>query len=257
MSTNDPSGPSSFEPPKPHEQAPHPVPDTASEAAGAAESAAGEAASEAADAGASAADAAESAERAAAAAPAEAGAAASEPVTAVTPTVDTTASQPVVAEPTAVTPVVMASAPPTTKTKRKHGPVRVLAILVVVAGVILIAAGAVTWFVVRDQLGAEKITVSDDASHFGGDAVDGPLTAYAQADAIKKHALAASGGLTYAQLPQDDPKRNTVMTASFLRASLYTSVVSFGVAVFAAGVGLVLILIGWALLRVDHSLRRL
>ena len=45
-------------------------------------------------------------------------------------------------------------------------------------------------------------------------------------------------------------QRDTVMTASFLRASLFTSVVSFGVAAFAAGVGVLMILIGVALLRV-------
>ena len=179
----------------------------------------------------------------------------------MTPAVDTTGAQPVVAEPTAETPVtpvvVAAAAEPPKQAKRKHGPVRVLSILVMIAGVILIAAGVVTWFVVRDQLSNEKITVSSDADHLAGDPVDNPWTAYAQADVINKHALEASGGLTYAQLPQDDPKRNTVMTASFLRASLYTSVVSFGVAAFAAGVGLILILIGWALLRVDRALRRL
>jgi ABC-type Fe3+ transport system permease subunit len=36
------------------------------------------------------------------------------------------------------------------------------------------------------------------------------------------------------------------MDASFLRASLFTSVVSFGVAVFAIGVGIILALLGWA-----------
>ena len=41
--------------------------------------------------------------------------------------------------------------------------------------------------------------------------------------------------------------RQTAMTASFLRASLFTSVVAFGVAFMAFGLGLVLILIGWAL----------
>jgi hypothetical protein len=48
-----------------------------------------------------------------------------------------------------------------------------------------------------------------------------------------------------------------VMTASFLRASLFTSVVSFGVAAFAFGLGLLLILIGWALLRIERSVRTL
>jgi putative intracellular protease/amidase len=119
---------------------------------------------------------------------------------------------------------------------------------VIVAGVIFVVAGAVTWFVVRDQLADEKISVSEDAERFSGWEVDGPLTAYAEADAIEGHALEASGGQTYAQLDRDDPTRETVMTASFLRSSLFTSVVAFGVAFMAAGLGVVLICIGAALL---------
>jgi hypothetical protein len=138
---------------------------------------------------------------------------------------------------------------------RGTGPLRLLAFAVMLGGLILVVAGAFTWFVVRDQLSDEKITVSDDADHFGGDPVDGPLTAYAQADVISEHALEETDGLTYAQLDQDDPRRDTVMTASFLRASLFTSVVSFGVAAFAFGLGLLLLIIGWALLRIERSLR--
>jgi hypothetical protein len=140
-------------------------------------------------------------------------------------------------------------------TARGTGPLRLLAFAVVLGGLILMAAGAFTWYVVRDQLKDEKITVSEDANHFAGDEVDNPWTAYAQADVINDHALEASDGLTYAQLDQDDPRRDTVMTASFLRASLYTSVVSFGVAAFAFGLGLLMIIIGWALLRINRSLR--
>jgi hypothetical protein len=107
----------------------------------------------------------------------------------------------------------------------------------------------VTWFVVRDQLSQEHITVSDDAAHFAGEEVDSPWTAYAQAEAIHDHELTIGGGKTYAELPQDDPARDTVMTASFLRASLFTSVVSFGVAAFAAGMGLLMLIVGYVLLR--------
>jgi hypothetical protein len=135
------------------------------------------------------------------------------------------------------------------------GPLRVLSVIVIVAGALLMVAGVITWFVVRDQLADEKIVVSEDAPFLGGDEVDGPFSAYAEAEAINDHALEASGGLTYAELDQDDPTRDTVMTASFLRASLFTSVVSFGVAVFAFGVGIVLILVGWALHRVERVLR--
>jgi hypothetical protein len=143
---------------------------------------------------------------------------------------------------------------PVSRTNRARSWVRLLGILVIVAGVILIGAGIVTWFVVQEQLSDEQITVSDDADRFAGEPVDGPLTAYAQADVIQKHALEASGGLTYAQLDQDDPVRDTVMDASFLRASLFTSVVSFGVAAMAMGLGVLSILIGVALILVARQL---
>jgi hypothetical protein len=138
---------------------------------------------------------------------------------------------------------------------RSSGTLRVLAIIVIIGGVILSAAGVVTWIVVTDQLTAEEIVVSDDADNFAGEDVDGPFTAYAEAEVINDHALEASGGQTYAQLDQDDPTRETVMTASFLRASLFTSVVAFGVAFFAFGMGLLMIVVGWALLAVNRSLR--
>ena len=131
---------------------------------------------------------------------------------------------------------------------------RTIAVLVIVAGAVFAVAGVITWFVVRDQLADENITVSDDADNFAGDPVDGPFTAYSEANTIERHALEASDGLTYAELEQDDPRRDTVMTASFLRASLFTSIVAFGVAVFAFGVGVVLIVIGVALLRIHRRL---
>ena len=135
------------------------------------------------------------------------------------------------------------------------GSLRPLSIIIIVAGAILVVAGVVTWFIVQDQLAAEKIVVSEDAPFLGGDDVNGPFSAYAEAEAINDHALEASGGLTYAELDREDPTRETVMTASFLRASLFTSVVAFGVAFFAAGIGVILILVGWALLRIDGVLR--
>jgi hypothetical protein len=155
-------------------------------------------------------------------------------------------------QPVPVPPAPTPSPPPAGR--RSTTSLRVLAWIVLAAGIVLIAAGVATWFVVKDQLSDEKIVVSQDAEHFAGDDVDGPLTAYSEADTIRKHALEASGGKTYAELDQDDPTRETVMTASFLRASLFTSVVSFGVAAFAAGVGVLMILIAVALLRICRLL---
>jgi uncharacterized membrane protein YidH (DUF202 family) len=126
--------------------------------------------------------------------------------------------------------------------------VRVLSILVIIAGIVLIVTGVFTWFNVSNQLADQNITVADDAENFAGEPVDGPLTAYEQATVINRHALEATGGKTYAELDREDPARQTALTASFLQASLFTSVVAFGVALMAAGIGLVLILLGWALL---------
>ena len=131
---------------------------------------------------------------------------------------------------------------------------RVLAILAIVGGVVMIPVGAAVYYVVQRELADEKIVVSDDADNFAGDQVEGPLTAYSQAMVIKKHALDIGEGQTYAELPQDDPRRPTVMDASFLRASLFTSVVSFGVAALVMGLGVLFVLLGLALLGI---LRRL
>ena len=122
-----------------------------------------------------------------------------------------------------------------------------LGTLVLVAGVILGLSGAGTWALVQTSLADERITVAEDAERFGGQAVNGPFTAYYEADIIEKHALEASGGKTYAELDREDPVRATVMNGSFLRASLFTSVVSFGVAAMAMGLGVVFVLIGIAL----------
>jgi len=124
----------------------------------------------------------------------------------------------------------------------------VLAWLVIIAGVVFFVAGAATWAAVRAQLRAERITVAEDAGRFAGRPVEGPFTAYEQANVINKHALAATGGKTYAELAPDDPARQTAMTASFLRASLFTAVVAFGVAAMAMGVGITFGLIGAQLL---------
>src|SRR3712207_8278409 len=125
-------------------------------------------------------------------------------------------------------------------------PARLAGLLAIIAGLALIAAGATTWAMVRSQLVAENITVAEDAAAFGGQRVDGPLTAYFQADIINHHALDMTGGKTYAELDREDPVRATMMNASFLRSSLFTSVIAFGVAAFAAGMGVLFIVLGWA-----------
>jgi len=114
----------------------------------------------------------------------------------------------------------------------------------VVLGIVLILGGITTWVVVSNMLGNENITVSEDANCLAGDEVNGPLSAFCQAQIINEHALDSTGGLSYAELDQEDPLRAVAMNASFLRASLFTSVVAFGVAAMAVLMGVVFILIG-------------
>ena len=128
---------------------------------------------------------------------------------------------------------------------------KVIAILLYIAGAFLIVAGAGTWYTVSDQLAAENITVAEDASCQAGQAVNGPLEAYCQAGIISKHALEATGGKTYAELDREDPLRAVAMNGSFLRASLFTSVVAFGVAAFAMGMGILSILVGVGISALD------
>lgn len=136
---------------------------------------------------------------------------------------------------------------------KKVGAVKVVGVLGIMAGILLILVATIAWISVTSQLTAENITVPDDAIAFQGQQVTGPLTAFVQADIINKHALEATGGKTYAELAQDDPARNTAMQASFLRASLYTSVVAYGVCLFAAAMGVLAILFGWALRRLADT----
>jgi hypothetical protein len=156
--------------------------------------------------------------------------------------------------------------------------IRFVGLLIIIAGAFMVVAGGVTWFAVSSQLKAEHITVAAvtpaNPGAFAGKPVTGPITAYAQAAAINHHSLDSAGGRTYAQLG-DDAKalssklaadglskaeiaknpdvltlaatRNTSMTASFLRASLFTSIVSFGLAALVIGLGIVFALIGFAL----------
>ncbi|MDO5092060.1 MAG: aromatic ring-opening dioxygenase LigA [Propionibacteriaceae bacterium] len=137
-----------------------------------------------------------------------------------------------------------------------------------VAGVLMIVSGAFAWGITSTQLASEKITVAEDAASFQGQAVTGPLTAFAQAEVVKKHTMEASGGLSYAELgakvreaqaagdtataEQLQQTRNMVETGNFVRASLFTSVMAFGVSALVMGAGLLFSLVGWALYRVYH-----
>lgn len=125
--------------------------------------------------------------------------------------------------------------------------VRRIGSLTVLIGLLLLVVGASTVVVVRSQLAAEGITLHEDAPILAGTVVDNPLSAYLQAEVIEGHAAGIADGATFAELDREDPRRAALAEASFVRASLMTSVIAFGLAAFSAGLGLALTLVGWAL----------
>lgn len=172
----------------------------------------------------------------------------------------------------------------TTTTNSTNPTVKLIALFTILAGLIMIVAGAATWTLVTTQLKAEHITVSavteEEPGALAEKPVAGPFTAWAQANAINHHALAASEGKTYAQIGDDskalkaklaaagtseadiavDPDvlalaaaRTSVMNGAFLRTSLFSSVIAYGVAAMAIGLGLLFALLGFALRSVSTT----
>jgi hypothetical protein len=130
--------------------------------------------------------------------------------------------------------------------------VKTTGLISIIAGIVLAVAGVATWFVVSSTLADQNITTTSDAC-LPDRTVKGPFTAACQADIIEEHTLDITGGKTYAELDREDPLRETAMTSSFLRASLFTSVVAFGIAAMAVGMGVLFVFIGLALRKLDSG----
>jgi hypothetical protein len=124
-----------------------------------------------------------------------------------------------------------------------------------VLGVLLVNGGIATWILVSSTLEEQNIVIPDDAQAFAGETVAGPLDAYFEADIIQQHTLESTSGQTYAELERDDPLRDTAMNSSFLQASLFTSVLAFGVSAMALGMGMLFVLIGLGMRDVEKSVR--
>lgn len=83
-------------------------------------------------------------------------------------------------------------------------PVKYIGIFSMVVGVIMMIAGAAVYIYASNMLREQNMTVStataDNPGRFAGKPVAGPFTAMGQANAINVHALAATDGLSYAEL---------------------------------------------------------
>ena len=144
----------------------------------------------------------------------------------------------------------------------KNNTAKFAGILSIIAGIVLIVAGAITWGLITTNLAEQNITVAQDSKMLAGDKVNGPFSAFAEAQIINEHALDSTDGKTYAELGSEvraaeeagdaalaeelQGQRNTVMNASFLRASLFTSVVSYGVSALVIGLGVLFLVFGAA-----------
>ncbi|SJN42723.1 hypothetical protein [Luteococcus japonicus] len=123
------------------------------------------------------------------------------------------------------------------------------------ASPVLVASGAAAWGMITKQLKDQRIEVHPDSAKLGGKPVAGPLAAFEQASVVGSHAEHIGGGKTFAELSDeymgalgagDTEKaealagpREQVMQANFVRASLYTSVLAYGVSALVMGMGVV------------------
>jgi hypothetical protein len=139
------------------------------------------------------------------------------------------------------------------------------ATVLIVLGIAVIVAGFVGRSYVQDQVSKEKIVGSDDMTPEGiqagiqkaglkdvsvpscsvaGEEVDTGKEAKCFADYMRIHTLEATGGKTYAQMPQDSSERDIWVTETALTTALYTSYFAESVALFAILVGIVMLLVG-------------
>ena len=123
-------------------------------------------------------------------------------------------------------------------------------------GVLLILASIGTWVLVSTTLSDQNIAIGEDAVCLSETEVNGPFSAYCQAQTIDRNVREITGGLTYAELPRDDERRATAQNAAFLQASLFTSILAFGVAAMAFGMGVIFVLIGLGMRDVSENIAK-
>ncbi|MEA9985751.1 MULTISPECIES: hypothetical protein [Subtercola] len=136
--------------------------------------------------------------------------------------------------------------------------------LAIAAGSLFVAAGAGAWITVTKQLHDEGITVPPNAPILAGKRVQGPVTAYVEALVIKSNAERGAGGRTFADISaalrgveagSDEAaelrkQSLSLSTGASLRTSLMTSVLAYGVSLFAGGLGAIFLVSGSQLRRV-------
>jgi len=148
-------------------------------------------------------------------------------------------------------------------------------IVLIVFGVIAIAAAIVGFNLVGHSLKQERITGTSDMTpsairaevdkagltgieipscSVAGEEVNNGVRAQCFAQYIRVHALLASNGKTYSQMAQDDPKRDVWVSEIGFSTALNTSFFAQLVAIFALIMGICLLLTGIGFLVLTRGL---
>jgi hypothetical protein len=131
---------------------------------------------------------------------------------------------------------------------RRHAPwlaSGILGLLLLIGGAFMVIQGISVRNEIRDELKAEQIMTSKDAS-IPEALVEDAETARAQAEVIKKHTLGTWG--PYSQLPREDPRRAQFIDGVTLRTALNMAVMGFGVTQLVIGAGALVLVAGAATL---------
>lgn len=135
--------------------------------------------------------------------------------------------------------------------------------IAIAAGSMLVGVSGAAWFAVTKQLRDERITVPGNAPFAAGARVQDPVTAYAEATAIRNNAERAAGGRTFADInaalrdvdgasseaAELRKQGQGLSTAASFRTSLMTSVLAYGVSALTAGLGALFVVMGAQLRR--------
>ena len=124
-----------------------------------------------------------------------------------------------------------------------------------VAGPYMVYRGVDARNQVAAELRAENITTPEDASRPNVRVEDGP-TAVVQAEIIKKHALEATGGKTYAEMDREDPLRQVALSGANLRAALMSSALAWETANLVIGLGALVFGLGFVFLPIGLVIRK-
>lgn len=115
---------------------------------------------------------------------------------------------------------------------------------VTAVGMVEMLIGVAAWVIVSRRLADENIVVPGSARWFPNRTVRDPLTAFQEAEVVRGITLKATGGRTYGEMSEDDPKSRMALDASLIRSSLFTAILAFGIAAMQVALGAVFVVIG-------------